>query len=88
MSAVGAPARARPVRLGSGAATRERVALDRFRQERSGCSDGGRVTLERRLDSVWEALHAVGAADCPMCGTRMSSAAGGGRCGGCGTRIG
>jgi hypothetical protein len=41
----------------------------------AGCSarsDGGsRLTLERKLDSVWEGLRAGGAAECPVCGGRM-----------------
>lgn len=34
-------------------------------------SNGGRLTLEQRLDSVWEGLHAEGAAECPVCRGRM-----------------
>jgi hypothetical protein len=61
----------------------------RLRRERStNCSDGGRLTLERRLDSVWEGLRAAGVADCPVCGSRMDAAGeGAGRCGGCGTTL-
>jgi hypothetical protein len=60
----------------------------RRRRERANCSDGGRLTLEQRLDSVWEGLHAAGAADCPVCGSRMERAGeSGGRCGGCGSSI-
>lgn len=51
------------------------------------CSDGERLTLERKLDCVWEGLLAAGAVDCPMCGARMDRAGATGRCGGCGTRI-
>ena len=50
-------------------------------------SDGGRLTLEQRLDRVWEGLRAAGAADCPMCGAEMHRAGGVGRCGGCGTTL-
>jgi hypothetical protein len=67
---------------------REGFDLERFRRERSHCSDGGRLTLEQRLDGVWEGLHAAGVADCPVCGGRMESGADGeGRCGGCGTSL-
>jgi hypothetical protein len=60
----------------------------RLRRERSqNCSDGGRLTLEQRLDSVWEGLRAAGVADCPVCGSRMDAASDGGRCGGCGTTL-
>ena len=50
---------------------------------------GGRLTLQQRLDSVWEGLNAGGAADCPACGAAMvlcedCVAA---RCGGCGTHL-
>ena len=50
-------------------------------------SDGGRLTLEQRLDRVWEGLLTAGAAECPMCGSEMGSAAGAGRCTGCGTTL-
>jgi hypothetical protein len=50
-------------------------------------SDGGRLTLEQRLDRVWEGLLAAGAAECPMCGAAMEHAGGAGRCGGCGTTL-
>jgi hypothetical protein len=67
---------------------REGFDLDRLRRERSQCSDGGRLTLEQRLDGVWEGLHAAGVADCPLCGARMeSSGDGAGRCGGCGSTL-
>jgi hypothetical protein len=69
---------------------REGFDLDqRLRRERStNCSDGGRLTLERRLDSVWEGLRAAGVADCPVCGSRMDATGdGAGRCGGCGTTL-
>jgi hypothetical protein len=60
----------------------------RLRRERSqNCSDGGRLTLEQRLDRVWEGLRAAGTADCPMCGGRMerAQAVEAARCGSCGT---
>ena len=55
-------------------------------------SDGGRLTLEQRLDGVWEGLTAGGVAECPLCRGRMSPAPGGAvhdsaRCGDCGTTI-
>ena len=50
-------------------------------------SDGGRLTLEQRLDRVWEGLLAAGAAECPLCGGDMERAAGAGRCGDCGTKL-
>ena len=54
--------------------------------ERSG---GGRLTLERRLDGVWEGLRADGAADCPVCEGPLAIDAGGStaRCGDCGSRL-
>jgi hypothetical protein len=56
--------------------------------ERLRRSDGGRLTLEQRLDRVWEGLTAAGAAECPMCGAAMHRAtAGAGSCTGCGTTL-
>ena len=61
------------------------AAMRRFA---AACSDGGRLTLEQRLDRVWEGLSAAGAAACPLCGGRMErrgeSAA---RCSGCGSAL-
>jgi len=56
-------------------------------RERLRRSDGGRLTLEQRLDRVWEGLLAAGAAECPMCGSAMERAGDAGRCGGCGTTL-
>jgi len=53
----------------------------------AGADGGGGLTLGRKLDSVWEGLHAAGAAGCPVCGARMERAAGVGSCGGCGSSI-
>ena len=50
-------------------------------------SDGGRLTLGQLVDSVWEGLHAAGAAGCPVCGGRMTRTAEVGRCGGCGSTV-
>jgi hypothetical protein len=55
--------------------------------ERLRRSDGGRLTLEQRLDRVWEGLLAAGAAECPLCGSDMEDAGEVGRCGGCGTTL-
>jgi hypothetical protein len=65
---------------------REGVDLEqRLRRERfANCSDGGRLTLEQRLDGVWEGLRAAGVAECPICAGRMDAA---GRCGGCGSTL-
>jgi len=48
-------------------------------------SDGGRSTLERKLASVWEDLHAAGAAECPVCEGAM--AADSHSCGDCGSHL-
>jgi hypothetical protein len=56
-------------------------------RQRSQCADGNRLTLGQSLDSVWEGLVAVGAADCPMCGTLMGRSGTGGSCHGCGTTL-
>jgi hypothetical protein len=67
---------------------RESFDLERLRRERSNCSDGGRLTLEQRLEGVWEGLHAAGVADCPVCGSRMEGdGQGSGRCDGCGSSL-
>ncbi|MFL5909498.1 MAG: hypothetical protein ACJ768_02855 [Gaiellaceae bacterium] len=55
--------------------------------ERSRTSDGGRLTLEQRLDRVWEGLSAAGAAACPLCGGRMVRATEAAQCMGCGSRL-
>ena len=55
--------------------------------ERLRRSGGGRLTLERRLDRVWEGLLAAGAAECPMCGSDLERAGDVGRCTGCGTTL-
>ena len=53
----------------------------------AGTADGGRLTLAKKLDSVWEGLHAAGAAGCPVCGTRMERRGAVGSCGGCGSQL-
>jgi len=73
-------------------ATRTRVVKDSsFRFAREGArpsaferSDGGRLTLGGRLESVWEGLAAGGRAVCPVCTEEM---VGGGVCRGCGSRL-
>jgi hypothetical protein len=55
--------------------------------ERLRRSDGGRLTLEQRLDRVWEGLLAAGTADCPLCGAEMQRDGDAGRCGDCGTTL-
>jgi hypothetical protein len=88
VSAVAAPRRGGQLALVGERQRREGFDLDRLRRERSICSDGGRLTLEQRLDGVWEGLHAAGVADCPVCGSRMAADGdGGGQCGGCGTTL-
>lgn len=49
-------------------------------------SNGGRLTLEQRLDSVWEGLLAGGAAECPVCHGAMERSTPG-RCGDCGSEL-
>jgi hypothetical protein len=52
-------------------------------------SDGGRLTLEQKLASVWEGLRAGGAAECPVCNGRILRARGAAvaRCEGCHTTL-
>lgn len=71
-------------------ATRRRPAARRRpgeagHQERS--PSGGRLTLERKLESVWEGLSVTGAAACPLCEGEMGLEAGAGTCARCGTRL-
>ena len=90
MSAVATRRRGTQLALVTERTRRENFDLDqRLRRERaSNCSDGGRLTLEQRLDGVWEGLRAAGVADCPVCGSRMDAAGdAGGRCGSCGTTL-
>src|SRR5262245_17576656 len=47
---------------------------------------GSRLTLEQRLDSVWEGLRADGTADCPVCHGRMEGF-GPARCRDCGSEL-
>ena len=90
MSPVVTRRRGAQLALGTERPRRESSDLDqRLRRERtSNCSDGGRLTLEQRLGGIWEGLRAAGAADCPVCGSRMDATGdGAGRCGGCGTTL-
>ena len=50
-------------------------------------SGGGRLTLEQLLDSVWEGLHADGAAECPVCHGRIQRRQEGGHCVDCGSTL-
>ncbi|MEX1140827.1 MAG: hypothetical protein WD993_03375 [Thermoleophilaceae bacterium] len=63
---------------------------DATRCRPAGCSarpgGGGRLTLEQRLDSVWEGLRADGAAECPVCHGRMQGM-GPARCASCGSEL-
>lgn len=75
-----------------GSALRGGLSEDALRLRSAGCpgrSDGGgRLTLEQRLDSVWEGLRAGGAAECPVCGGRMEAHGDGtARCLGCGSEL-
>jgi tRNA(Ile2) C34 agmatinyltransferase TiaS len=72
-------------------ATRRRPAARRRLNEAAHSErslGGGRLTLERKLQSVWEGLSATGAATCPVCDGEMKSEGGAGRCTGCGSRLG
>ena len=47
---------------------------------------GVRLTLEQRLDSVWEGLRTDGTAECPVCQGRMEGS-GPARCRDCGSEL-
>jgi hypothetical protein len=53
------------------------------------CSDGGRLTLEQRLDRVWEGLSAAGVSACPVCDGKLEArtAVPGGICRRCGSTL-
>jgi hypothetical protein len=77
-------------RTGTDDAAMRRFAAvsDRSEPIRSQISDGGRLTLEQRLDRVWEGLSAAGVAPCPVCrGRLVVTASGEGRCRSCGSRL-
>ena len=59
----------------------------RAERELADVHAGGRLTLEQRLDSVWEGLRAGGTGQCPVCAGELAGAwsAGAVRCGGCGS---
>ena len=50
-------------------------------------SGGESLTLELRLESVWEGLLAAGSAECPVCRGHMSRAGDTARCEGCGSEL-
>lgn len=50
-------------------------------------SGGGRLTLEQRLDRVWEGLLVAGAAECPMCAGTMGVRGASAECRSCGTTM-
>jgi hypothetical protein len=61
----------------------------RAAQRPRDCSDGGRLTLEQRLERVWEGLPAAGVAEaataCPVCDGRMRRRGPGCACDSCGS---
>jgi len=60
----------------------------RPRRGSARCPDGGGPTLGDRIAHVWEGLHAVGVAECPLCRAAMERATTGeGVCRSCGTRL-
>ena len=50
-------------------------------------ADGGRLTLERRLERVWEGLLAVGVAECPVCRSTIERQGAVASCSGCGSTL-
>jgi len=85
MSTVTAPSRLFDLPL---APERKHPTCDRPSPDRSPISDGGRLTLEERLDRVWEGLSAAGVAQCPVCRGRLErTAPGAGICRSCGSSL-
>ena len=68
---------------------RERPTFGGADTQRSESSDGGRLTLEQRLDRVWEGLSAAGVAVCPVCDGKLEArrAGRGGTCRSCGSSL-
>ena len=66
---------------------REGSSPEPVRRDASHTHAGGRLTLEQRLDSVWEGLHTGGAPDCAVCQAELGGLGGAhaSRCGGCGS---
>ena len=57
-------------------------------QRRPDSSGGRKLTLQQKLDSVWEGLRADGAAECPACGGTLGlTGHRTARCGGCGSQL-
>ena len=54
---------------------------------RANVRSGGRLTLEERLRATWQAAGSEGAADCPLCGSRMTYRGEAAECGSCGSRL-
>ena len=75
---------------GEGSALRGRPGDDLMRRRLAGHParpvGGGRLTLEQRLDGVWEGLRADGVAECPVCHGRMEGP-GPARCRDCGSEL-
>ena len=46
---------------------------------------GDRLTLEARLERIWEGLLAAGAAECAVCAGELERTAHGGKCRACGS---
>ena len=71
-------------------ATRRRPAAHRRPSEAAHPErslGGGRLTLERKLQSVWEGLSATGAATCPVCACQMTAVDAAAVCTCCGSRL-
>ena len=84
MSAVAAPPRLAQLPLSPQRKPPETRAPQRAPRRAHG---GGRLTLEQRLDCVWEGLLAAGAAECPLCSSAMHRAGDTASCGSCGTTL-
>ena len=64
------------------------LAPEREQDGAAARSDGDRLTLEQRLDCVWEGLVAEGAAACVVCSGRLErTPSGQGICRSCGSRL-
>ena len=57
------------------------------RRDRRPCARPRGMTIGQLLTHTHEAVHASGAADCPMCGGALERHGHDACCGGCGTRL-
>jgi hypothetical protein len=67
------------------------AVLDRpaplFGEQAAEAVDGGRVTLEERLNAVLHETRTNGSTECPLCHARVTPTPAGAECTGCRSRL-